>query len=139
MGWFRFQNHKRERFFPVIDADRRDIGTMVAKKMRVSLRHPDLVYFTIRFHESAQPTTEQLAILNQANDELNRLAAENDFRIPVIFTINGQRDWIIYAKNGEEVSNFLLNAMDSYEPELEWMRDWNWSQYRIMTSKAWTS
>jgi len=98
--------------------------------IRRDRRLPDLVYLTIFYRGRPLPNREEFETFDRIQDGLDSLESDLHFEQVAIMTLDGKRDYILYAEDGSALVNRLWDEFADVQPRLECVHDPNWTQYR---------
>ena len=102
------------------------------KNHPIERSHPDLVYFSLLYASSPLPSSGEMDVFDEVQNRLDKLGEKLDFYQPAIITLNGKRDWILYARDGVKLMDVLQRELSQFGPQMECKRDPNWSQFRTI-------
>ncbi|MBC8064215.1 MAG: DUF695 domain-containing protein [Chlorobia bacterium] len=125
---------KRKEIWEVSKILRKDgsqMGTRLLRRHAKANRseYPDLVYCTMTF-DGELPRGSQWEVLSEVDDCLEQLESLLGFLVVGVMTMDGKRDSILYAKDGQNLMTELHQRLGDKGVQLECTADPAWSQYR---------
>ena len=75
-------------------------------------------------------TEEEFQASEVIEDSLEQWEEELGFLVVGVMTINGKRDQIIYAKDGQSLMSELHHRLSQFSCQMECQPDPKWTQYR---------
>ena len=95
---------------------------------------PILLYLTLRYENRPLPSKAEMDRFDAFTDAFDRILEREDLALIVgIMTIDGKRDWILYAKS-RAVVDLYFRELGDWSIELEATDDPRWTQYRDLLS-----
>lgn len=91
---------------------------------------PYLLYFTLSYSGTVLPNHDDFAQYNEVESIFSQVESELGIEIIGVMTMNGKRDWIMYAKNGQKAVDGLFREMSKYHPHMTTTQDPRWRQYQ---------
>lgn len=109
------------------------LGThVIALGLRANRDFPHLIYCTFAFRGTPLPTVAEFERFDIIQDRIDNLALIADFIEVGIMTIEGKRDYLLYARDGQAALNSLFTELSEFSPQMERQYDPKWSQYNTL-------
>lgn len=105
------------------------IGTrQLLRGLKPRPTHPHLLYVTRTFEGRPMPTPQEMRDFKVFDDQLTSELEKMEAILVAVMMIDGKRDWIVYAKDGQASAQVLYSRLEGVQ--IEHQPDLTWSQYK---------
>ena len=106
-------------------------GYRLREKLSVDkAKYPVLVEFLLKYEGDPLPSSGDLASFTKVDAEMASLQSIGGCVEVAIVTLNGKREWILYAKNGATLKKLLIGKFGKRQPEIHTRPDPGWTLYK---------